>query len=159
MDFAPAPIPTRARVLGGLAIALLLPGLAAVGRDLAIGKLPLGSGAFVATLGFALGWVAADMPILYRLEGREIVILTRVRSVRRRWSGAAPLREPWRDRFAINGGFGWYGWFRVGRKTLRAWVTDADKRVVVTTDGMPVVISPDDPEGFVKAARRAPPGG
>lgn len=58
-------------------------------------------------------------------------------------------------RLAGSGGaFGWYGWFwRKGTGRYRAYVTDRAQLVLCNgPDGL-VVISPDDPAGFVSAAQ------
>lgn len=56
-----------------------------------------------------------------------------------------------------NGGlFGFVGWFRneiLGN--YRAFATDGDRIVVVRSEGTPIVVTPEDPEGFVRAVNEA----
>lgn len=97
----------------------------------------------------------------YSVMDGEVVVL------RAGWSTRLPIanvqdvrHEPGVTRgslrvFGIGGLFGWIGLFRnslLGR--YRAYLTDPDRTVVLTfADGLPVVVSPDDPEAFVAAVR------
>lgn len=125
---------------------------AALVRDLSIAKTPWGSGACLATMLFALGWVVRDFPKEYRVDGKELTVRTWLRRLRVPLAAARRLRAPWTDRLAINGGFGWYGLFRVEGRVVVAFVTDLDRRVLVETGGRAVVISPADVEAFLHTA-------
>jgi len=61
------------------------------------------------------------------------------------------MAKSWRL-WGIGGMFGWIGWFR--NKPLgnyRAWVTDRNQTVVFISGGKTYVVSPMDPEKFVRA--------
>lgn len=73
-----------------------------------------------------------------------LTVVTRARSVGFPLRSARFVGTVGRDRFAINGGFGWYGWFRVDGRTVRAFVTDPACAVLVETGGVPVLVSPAD---------------
>lgn len=155
LSFAPARLPTRALVLGSLCVGVALLAGAALGIDIGNGKTPWGSGACLATMSFALGWVVRDFPRTYRVEGGQLVIQTWVRTWSAPMGPARILTAPWKDRFAINGGFGWYGWFRVEGRTVAAFVTDPARRILVETAGVGTVISPRDADGFIAAVAAA----
>lgn len=143
VDVRPAALPWRAWALGGLALGAWALAVSLLARDLVEGRSPWGAGAFTFTVTAALLWVLADFPTAYVLEGELLTIRTRLRSVRMR--GASELRRVGtvgRDRFAINGGFGWYGWFHVDGDLARAWVTDPALAVRVRTASGLVLISP-----------------
>ena len=141
--------------MGGLCVAVAGLAAAALSHDLAIGKTPWGSGACLATMAFALGWVIRDYPREYRLEGSMLVV--------QGWTGSRGFRVhachlatgAWKEGLAINGGFGWYGAFRLDDRAVRAFVTHLDYRVIVETGDQAVVISPADPLAFVAAATGA----
>lgn len=153
--FAPAALPGRAVVLGALCVGVALLAATALGIDIANGKTPWGSGACLATMLFALGWVARDYPREYQIVGGQLVIRTWVRTWSAPLGPARRLSAPWRDRFAINGGFGWYGWFRAEGRTVVAFVTDPSRRVIVETTGIGTVVSPMDVDGFLTAVAAA----
>jgi hypothetical protein len=83
-----------------------------------------------------------DAPLRYELGDGTLAVLTRARRVIVPVVSTAHVGSIGRDRFAINGGFGWYGWFRIGDRTVRAFVTDPACAVIVETGRMPIVISP-----------------
>lgn len=118
-------------------VALVLDGVA--------GRPPWLSGWFCATLSFSLAWVLIDAPTAYRLEPSALVIVTRVRSKKVVCLALVPVGRVGKDRFAINGGFGWFGWFSLDGAWVRAWVTDPALAVRVQTGGRDVLISPAAP--------------
>lgn len=137
----PAPLPRRAKLLGGLALAAFLVAFGALLRDAWLGNALGTAVGFSVGIGLSLLWVLADAPLRYELTDDALVVVTRLRRVRR---SRLPLRfvgALGRDRFAINGGFGWYGWFRGEGGTVRAWVTDP-ACVWVMEGAHPTAISP-----------------
>lgn len=139
----PAPLPLRAKVLGGIAVAIWLASAVAMGLDLLGGKPPWAASGFFFTLSASLGWVLADSPIAYRMGGGILEVRTRLRVIRRPCISVCHVGTVGKDRFAINGGFGWFGWFSLEGRIVRAWVTDPAKAVRVETGGRAVLISPE----------------
>jgi hypothetical protein len=135
-------------VIGVLAVLVWGLALLAFARDLHLGQPAWGSGSAVVGVGAALLWVLADFPLRYELHPEALVVVTRLRRVRR---ARGPLRfvgALGKDRFAINGGFGWYGWFRCDGRTARAWVTDNHAVWVMEAPGGLVAFSPVGGEGW-----------
>lgn len=139
----PAPLPLRAGVLGGIAVAIWIASGVALVLDLLGGRAPWAAASFFTTLSVSLAWVLADSPTAYRLGGGVLEIRTRLRVIHRPCISACHVGEVGKDRFAINGGFGWFGWFSLGGTLVRAWVTDPAKALRVETGGRPVLISPE----------------
>lgn len=97
------------------------------------------------TLGFGLSllWVVADAPLRYELTADSLWVVTMLRRVRRPLRPMRFVGALGRDRFAINGGFGWYGWFHAEGRVVRAWVTDP-ACVWVMEGERPTAFSPMD---------------
>ncbi len=142
MTRLPASLPLRARVLGTLAVLLWLAAVYALAADAQAGRPPWIAASFVTAVGAALFWVLADAPLRYERDGDSLTVVTRLRRVSVPWLAEAPVSGVGKDLFAINGGFGWYGWFRVDGRVARAWVTDPACTVLVETGGRAVLISP-----------------
>ena len=138
----PAALPLRARVLGVTAVALWLAAASALVGDVLAGRPPWIAASFFVVVGASLLWVLADAPLRYERDGDSLTVVTRLRRVRVPWLAEAPIGGVGTDRFAINGGFGWYGWFVVDGRLARAWVTDPACAVLVETGGRPVIITP-----------------
>ncbi len=143
LDLLPAPLPRRAKLIGGIALLCFLAAFSALVRDLVLGS-PVGT-AFGFTLGFGLSllWVLADFPVRYELSANTFTVVTRLRRVSLPRKPMRFLGSLGRDRFAINGGFGWYGWFHSEGRIVRAWVTDPDCAWVMEGDRA-TVFSPVD---------------
>jgi hypothetical protein len=139
--------------LGGLALALLAGATLAGLNDVHAGKVPLGAGGMALSVLACLGWVLADAPVNYEVGAGTLTVVTRLRRLRYAVRFAARQQAPWRDRFAINGGFGWYGWFRCEGRSMRAFVTDPAFRVLLETEAGPVVVSPFSPDGAISRIR------
>ena len=139
----PAPLPRRAWVIGCVAGALWLLALAALGRDLWLGNNPWSAHGFVAGLGSCLLWALADAPVRYELDGRTLTIVTRLRRVSLPRGSIRFVGRLEKDRFAIDGGFGWYGWFHSEGRIVRAWVTDPRATWVMEGERA-VAFSPSD---------------
>lgn len=146
MVLRPAPLPARSFAFGGAAIAAWGLALALLTGDVAAGRSFLGSGTFAASMSAVLVWVIADRPVRYQVEGGQLHVITRLRRIVVPFRGAERVPGVGRDLFAINGGFGWYGWFRLDGAVARAWVTNPAFAVRVTTGGRPVLVSPAEPE-------------
>ncbi|MSQ00907.1 MAG: hypothetical protein EXR71_03315 [Myxococcales bacterium] len=142
MTLHPAKLPLRARVLGGLAVLLWLAAAGALVADVVADRPPWIALGFVVVVGACLAWVLADAPIRYERDDDSLTVVTRLRRVRVSCLDLAPVSGVGKDLFAINGGFGWYGWFRVDGRVARAWVTDPACTVLVETGGRAVLISP-----------------
>ncbi len=155
--FEVAPLPRNARVVGGLAVALGVAAVLALVLDLAAGRSPLVASGFLTTVSLSLGWVWVDKPTHLELSGKNLVIVTGGRR-RRLTVRAARLASPdWHGgwfgpKFAINGGFGWYGWFWHGG-WQRAFVTDPARAVRLESATGPVLVSPADPGALLDALR------
>lgn len=141
----PAPLPFRAKALGGIAVAIWIASGVALALDLLGGRAPWAAGGFFFTLSASLCWVLADSPTGYRLGGGVMEVHTRFRVIRRSCISMCHVGTVGKDRFAINGGFGWFGWFSLEGRIVRAWVTDPAKALRVETDGRAVLISPAPP--------------
>lgn len=139
----PAPLPVRAKVLGGIAVAIWLASGLAMGLDLLGGRPAWAAAGFFVTLSASLAWVLADSPTGYRLGGGVVEVHTRLRVIHRPCIGVCQVGTVGKDRFAINGGFGWFGWFSLEGRIVRAWVTDPAKALRVETGGRAVLISPE----------------
>ncbi len=151
MILRPAPLPPRARVLGGVALVAWAFAVLLLTGDVSAGRSFFGSGSFCASMSAALLWVLADAPLRYQVSGAELHVITRFRRVVVPFRSAARVEGIGRDRFAINGGFGWYGWFKLGDSVARAWVTDPAFAVRVETGGRPVLVSPAEPDRLIGA--------
>ncbi len=138
----PAALPRRAWILGLVAVAVWIAASGALTWELFTGRPPWVSGGFCATLSFSLAWVLIDAPTAYRLEPGAVVIVTRVREKKVHCRRLIRVGRVGKDRFAINGGFGWFGWFDLEGAWVRAWVTDPAFAVRVETGGRDVLISP-----------------
>lgn len=141
---AAAPLPARAWALGGAAVALWAAAAVALVLDLRAGREPWVALSFVAVVGAALGWVLADAPLRYERDGDTLIVVTRARRVVLPCRGLRAAPGVGKDRFAINGGFGWVGWFVRDGEVVRAWVSDPARAVRVDTGGQPALISPAD---------------
>lgn len=155
MLLRPAPLPPRARILGALALAAWAFAALMLVGDVQAGRSFFGTGAFFASMSAALGWVLFDAPLRYQVESGHLHVVTRLRRIIVPFHGAVRTEGVGRDRFAINGGFGWYGWFRVGGVVARAWVTDPAHAVMIQTGGRPVLVSPAEPDRILQAAEPA----
>lgn len=167
MRFAIAPRSRLARfvtlgVFGAVAaLSLGIGGLAASGnglRDEALWVVLTGCLAGPAVLGVT----ALFFPRGYRIEGARLVVERTLDEVAVPLDGVDrveirpdALRGLWR--VAGSGGFGgWFGWFRGGELgTVRVWVTDPARGVVLRGGARAYVVSPADPAAFADAARRA----
>ncbi|GDX82216.1 hypothetical protein LBMAG42_40270 [Deltaproteobacteria bacterium] len=141
----PARLPLRARVLGGIAVVIWIASGTALVLDLIAGRAPWAAGGFFSTLSVSLAWVLADSPTGYRFGGGVLEVRTRLRVIHRPCISVGHVGTVGKDRFAINGGFGWFGWFSLEGKIVRAWVTDPARAVRVETGGRAVLISPAPP--------------
>jgi hypothetical protein len=158
---APLDRPTRIVTVGlALALLLVLPLLLSA---------PSGEPAIALALGLAGGLLVAGAwaagPSRYELDGRTLRVhrralgstaFTLTGTVRR-----APAELGLGMRSITTGGlFGWVGAFRhplAGR--YRAYMTDRGRLVACETGDGLVVVSPADPEAFLRTARRAVQGG
>jgi len=156
-DFPVAPLPAPAWALGSFALLVGLAAMKSLVKDLAEGRPPWIAAGFVNTVLLALLWVMVDQPTVLRLDGRTLHIVTRVRTVRVEVSEALRAEPLWHGglfgpKFAINGGYGWYGWFWKSRQRQRAFVTDSSRAVRVYDPGGRIyVVSPREPEAFLAA--------
>ncbi len=137
-----AALPARALALGLAATALWVAAGVALVLDLRAGRAPWVALSFVGVVGASLGWVLADAPVRYERDGDVLLVVTRLRTVRLVCRGLRAAPGVGKDRFAINGGFGWLGWFERDGEVVRAWVSDPALAVRVETDGQPALISP-----------------
>lgn len=156
MEFnAPWSDTLRLMSLGASAVVLLAAVLATVKRQwwIRITAIVVAAGFLAGSWGFAPGG--------YRVDSGQV-------TVRRPFSDVGIARQAIRDarpfddadsagmtRTAGNGGlFGYYGEYKSDKLGAHVWyVTDMSKRVVLDTVDGAVVVSPDDPEKFIKAVR------
>lgn len=157
-DFPAAPLdrPTRLATLAGMVILLVgVPLLLLRGADPVTGGVLGTAIAVLIVAAWAIGPAGYDLT-----EGRL--------EVRRRGLGkrafhlTGPIKRAPADlglgvRVGPTGGlFGWSGYFwRTGVGRYRAYMTDRSRLVACTTDAGLVVVSPADPDAFIRAARRA----
>lgn len=158
--FEVAPLPRLAHALGWAAVALGAAALVALAFDLGAGRSPLVAGGFCATVAISLGWVWGDRPRHLEVDGTTLVVVTALRRVRVDVRAARPADGNWHGgwlgpKFAINGGFGWYGWFW-HHGWQRAFVTDPGRAVRLDTALGPVLVSPADPKALLAALPPTP---
>ena len=93
--------------------------------------------------------ITAESIIIRRLVGDVCVRTAAVRQARR--ASADDLRGC--VRLIGSGGlFGYYGWFRTAQLgKSRRYVTDRNRSVIVWTPDQVIVLSPDDPDRFLRA--------
>ncbi len=139
----PAPLPRRAWLIGGAASLLWLGALVALVRDLIVGAAPWPAAGCTAGIGVSLLWVLLDSPVRYELDEHALTVVTRLRRIRLARGPLHFVGALGKDRFAINGGFGWYGWFHSEGRIVRAWVTDP-AAVWVMDGARSVAFSPKD---------------
>jgi hypothetical protein len=96
----------------------------------------------------------------YTLSERELTIERRgwatrlaLQELRDVSGNSAALQQSWRL-FGVGGLFSWTGvYWKRGLGRFRAYVTDPERAVVLEFSKLRVVISPDDPHGFIVQAR------
>ncbi len=151
-----ARLPAPALALGSFALFVGLVALKSLLKDIAAGRPPWIAAGFANTVALALAWVYVDQPTSLVVEGRVVYIVTRVRRVRVDVVRAERAPAGWDGglfgpKFAINGGYGWYGWFWREGRWQRAYVTDKARAVRLFTSSGVVVVSPLDPGALLSA--------
>ena len=160
-----APLDRAARFLTGFVVLVL----AAVGALGVVATARVDGGArwssvvVVVLAAGVLGLAWAYAPAGYEVGPGELRVLRRAMPPKRYRAANEPAR-PYPPglrgiRLVGSGGFvGWYGlfWSRdLGR--YRAHATDRGRTVLVRTTGLPVLVSPADPDAFVAASTASAP--
>lgn len=120
------------------------------------------TGPAVATILFGVGVLGISFgyaPTAYETAPGQLLVHRRLFGSRSFTLDGAVGRVPWRIglasiRLVGSGGlWGWYGlYWRSGVGSYHAYVTDRSRLVAcVTADGRAVVVSPADPDAFVRA--------
>ena len=153
---APLDRPTRLVTLAGIVVLVLgFPLLLLRGAE------PLAGAAFGAIVALLVVGAWAVGPAGYDVSDGRLAVRRRGPGRRTfRLTGTikrAPADLGLGVRLGPTGGlFGWSGFFwRAGLGRYRAYMTDRSCLVACTTDAGLVVVSPADPDAFIRAARRA----
>lgn len=156
MEFnAPWSDTLRLMSLGGSAVIVLAAVLATMKRAwwIRITAIIVAAAFLIGSWGFAPGG--------YRVDAAHVTVVRPLKSVsidRQSIRGVRPFEDADSEgmtRTAGNGGlFGYYGEYKSDKLGSHVWyVTDMSRRVVLETADGVVVVSPDDPEKFIKAVR------
>lgn len=156
MTFPAAPLDRFTRLVtfatvGFLALAVGVVAATATAPLQALAAVGFGVTVLVLSFGYA--------PAGYAAEPGRVLVHRRLFGERTFSLGGAVGRVPWRiglgsvRLFGSGGLWGWYGLFwRRGVGSYHAYVTDRSRLVACETgDGRAVLVSPADPDGFVRA--------